>query len=644
MKQRILLVMLLALWLFIGCDGEKTSREIEAGDLSDSASIEISHGSSSATDQIRLVTKSETLIQALSAKKSLLGKWMVDGSMEVPAFAKEEIELRGIGDMAIVDLLDSNSKHSRPGLVSEVAWPIESEFRKSKFSQVWRNLPGKFHDAQFGVLGGTFLDEENFETRLKFEGRMRTDDGQLVGVRAKQIVGWAKKLNGVWEISSWNQTAFSVVVASSPVFEEITDAAIPDLETRRKIALASHENLLIERCNNVGEIETEIDGRPVKEFTISGAREQFKGCNDWGSVGQYPTVSTTDFNGDGLDDLFITDRWQPPQLLKNNGDLTFSDVTSEVGIDVAEFANCGYFFDYDNDGDSDLFLGMSMVPSLFFENDGGRFKRHESINESLLNTRMVTAVSVSDINQDGLLDMYLSTYSIGVGPIDDWIRFMTSESEQLKTKLKIIRGNEFMDRGGPPNILMVNHGNSFEQADVDDTLKQYRNSYQSSWMDYDGDGDHDLYICNDFSPDVFLRNETPRGSYDFIFSDVTEEVIPSRDMGFGMGCAWGDFDNDGDLDLYVSNMYSKAGNRIVDQLEGVGSKFKVAAQGNFLFKNENGNFTQVAGDGFGSQHVARIGWSYGGQFADFDNDGELDLYVPSGCYSAPEEVKSELDL
>ena len=289
-------------------------------------------------------------------------------------------------------------------------------------------------------------------------------------------------------------------------------------------------------------------------------------------------------------------------------------------------------------------LGLSLVPSLFYENQNGKFIPHEEINQVLKDTRCVNAISVADINRDGLLDMYLSTYATGTGPIEDWIGFITTEKEQLKTRLKIERADKFVDRGGPPNILLMNRGGGFEWTKISDELKQYRGSYQSSWVDYDSDGDPDLYICNDFSPDVFLRNDTAQGSFKPEFVDVTSDIIPTMDMGFGMGCSWGDFNNDGDLDLYVSNMYSKAGNRIVDQVEGSDPRLKVSAHGNFLFENEGGEFRQIAGPDEDQQHVARVGWSFGGQFADFDNDGELDLYVPSGCYSAPAEVKTKIDL
>ena len=112
-------------------------------------------------------------------------------------------------------------------------------------------------------------------------------------------------------------------------------------------------------------------------------------------------------------------------------------------------------------------------------------------------------------------------------------------------------------------------------------------------------------------------------------------------MAFGMGASAGDYDNDGDLDLFVSNMYSKAGNRIIAKLGDVDERFLIAARGNFLYRNDGGKFFQVAD---ADAPETKVGWAFGGQFADFNNDGWLDLYIPSGLYTAPKEVATDVDL
>ena len=600
-------------------------------------------------DQIRIkgITESETLIQALSGKKSLLTKSFTSDSVDSSQFADAKVTYTGIADGELLALIDEAKTNRRPeDLATVVKWPIGKSPISVSFGDVWAPLLAgqRFEDAQFGVLKGSFLDSGEFEMETKFEGRIRLEDSRLCGVKGYQSLIWKQVSPDDWKVVGWKQKKLTLIETETPLFQNVTADAFPDAETLKKISTATHQDLIVTRCGEMDLIRTVENGKVIETQAIKEARAEFKGCNDWGSVGQYPSVSTVDFDQDGFDDLFITDRWQSPQLLRNNGDGTFADVTEESGLNIPEMVTCGYFFDYDNDGDSDLFLGLSMVPSLFFVNDGGTFKPHDAINEVLKETRFVNAVSIADINRDGLLDLYLSTYATGTGPIEDWIGFVTREKEQLKTRLKIERADKFVNRGGPPNILLMNRGDNFEWVKITDELKQYRNSYQSSWTDYDEDGDLDLYICNDFAPDVFLRNDTEQGSFEVKFSDVTQAVVPTMDMGFGMGCTWGDFDNDGDLDLYVSNMYSKAGNRIVDQVKGADPRLKVAAHGNFLFENVGGTFKQIAGDGADQQHVARVGWSYGGQFADFDNDGQLDIYVPSGCYSAPPEVKTKIDL
>lgn len=595
--------------------------------------------------RIRGITDSETVIQGLSGKKSILTTALKDAQVDLAAVVSGKIKYVGIADQTIDSLLSSAEGNSQGSLATFMYWPINPEVELIEFTEVWAPMlkNGRFDDTQLGVLKGSFNESGVFEMETKFEGRMLRN-GEPLGVRAYQTLGWQEVAENDWKLVSWKQKKFTVINSPGNLFEEVTADLIPDVETLNAVSTATHEDLIITRCGEMEIVRSLENGKMVEAQAIKEAKDEFKGCNDWGSVGQYPSVSVVDFDNDGYEDLFMTDRWQSVQLLRNQGDETFVDVTKSVGIDVPEMATCGYFFDFDNDGDSDLLIGMSMVPSQFFENVGGKFKPHEAINEVLRETRFVNAISVADLNRDGLEDLYLSTYATGTGPIDDWIGFVTREKEQLKTRLKILGNDKFVDRGGPPNILLMNRGESFEWVKMDDGLKQYRNSYQTSWNDYDTDGDLDLYICNDFAPDVFLRNDTERGSYKPVFTDVTSAVIPTMDMGFGMGCSWGDYDNDGDLDLYVSNMYSKAGNRIVDQVKDADPRLKVAAHGNFLFENQEGVFKQVAGDEEGEQHVARVGWSYGGQFADFDNDGNLDIYVPSGCYSAPEEVKTKIDL
>ena len=148
-----------------------------------------------------------------------------------------------------------------------------------------------------------------------------------------------------------------------------------------------------------------------------------------------------------------------------------------------------------------------------------------------------------------------------------------------------------------------------------------------------GDGDADLYLANDFSLNHLFRNEG-----DGQFADVTEASATS-DYGFGMGVSWRDYDNDGLLDLYVSNMYSRAGNRITASIDGLDSRMQKGALGNSLLRNRGFDFERSPGE----EAVARAGWSWGGQFADFDNDGREDLYVASGYYSAPEEVAIDRD-
>ena len=167
----------------------------------------------------------------------------------------------------------------------------------------------------------------------------------------------------------------------------------------------------------------------------------------------------------------------------------------------------------------------------------------------------------------------------------------------------------------------------------------WRNSLQATWGDYDQDGDPDLFVANDWAPSNLFRNDGPAG-----FKDVTEEAGTTA-YGFSMGASWGDYDNDGLEDVYVSNMYSEAGRRMTARIPGLSKMFVESAAGNWLYQQTaDGKFKQVAGMEPPAMTVMNAGWSWGGCFADFDNDRFLDLYVLSGYFTAPKELSSELDL
>jgi len=192
-------------------------------------------------------------------------------------------------------------------------------------------------------------------------------------------------------------------------------------------------------------------------------------------------------------------------------------------------------------------------------------------------------------------------------------------------------------RNGGANVLLENQGN-FRFTDVTGVrglgADNFRFSFAASWDDYDNDGDVDLYVANDFAPNTLLRNDQGK------FVDVSVES-GTQDWGFGMSATWADYDRDGNMDLYVSSMFSGAGSQLVPQAEFNPSmpeetrrKYLKMVRGNTLLRNlGKGRFSDVTepmAEGF-------AGWAWGAKFADFNNDGWEDLYVTNGYISQPDK-------
>jgi hypothetical protein len=247
-------------------------------------------------------------------------------------------------------------------------------------------------------------------------------------------------------------------------------------------------------------------------------------------------------------------------------------------------------------------------------------------------------LAAADFNGDGLLDIYFARYAAELFTSHAEAPELFLAPEQAKEFRRRAEGSHWLQgRVGPPNLLLENTGGRFKVADASKTLEVWRNSYQASWGDYDRDGKPDLYVVNDFGTSNLFHNEGGGR-----FTEATERTGLSN-LGFGMGASWGDYDNDGRPDLYISNMFSKAGQRVLENVGQRGNEFLQMASGNTLFRNTGSRFEKVSGLAPPGLLVQSAGWSWGSQFVDVDNDGLLDVYALSGYYTAPKEIAIPVD-
>jgi hypothetical protein len=192
---------------------------------------------------------------------------------------------------------------------------------------------------------------------------------------------------------------------------------------------------------------------------------------------------------------------------------------------------------------------------------------------------------------------------------------------------------------GGPNTLFQNDGD-FIFIDVTKAVgmdvNNQRFSLACAWEDFDNDGDQDIYVANDFGrKNLFRNDEIEPGRH--VFVDIAKQA-KVLDIGPGMSAAWGDYNNDGHPDLYVANMWSNAGNRITLQKQFLPGADKATraqarrhARGNSVYFN--------AGDGTFFDKTQSSGanmarWAWSSNFIDLDNDGRQDLVVANGMITA----------
>ena len=302
-------------------------------------------------------------------------------------------------------------------------------------------------------------------------------------------------------------------------------------------------------------------------------------------------VAAADFDGDGWTDLVFTRLNDNDILYRNLGDGTFEPRTKAAGFEVPTLTNGVVAGDIDNDGDSDLYMTTcSGTRNYLYLNDGhgvfvdaGTGRAAALANGTFRNGQGAT---FGDFDRDGYLDLMTS----------DWGRPLNNCQSRL-----------FRNLGSP------NPG-YFEDVTVAAGLHVYRGTisfrFSPRFVDLDGDGFQDLAIASDFmSSQLFWNNG------DGTFTDGTTPAGVGTDFN-GMGSTFGDYDGDGDLDWFISN--------ITADPDAPPTAF---GGWNRLYRNDGGrqftDVTQEAG-------VRDARWGWGTSFFDADNDGDLDLITTNG--------------
>jgi Flp pilus assembly protein TadD/peroxiredoxin len=471
----------------------------------------------------------------------------------------------------------------------------------------WLGQVSRVETAEFEIIG----IEEVASAPLKVRLDIRYDIvASRNGQRREERVGswhteWSydesRNALEAWKAHRWEAREEILSVTAGPVFVDVTFQALGGTE--------SYKNQLLR-------------GSDYWRTVLDGAC----GIDVYGNNG----VAAGDFDNDGFDDLYVCQpAGLPNRLYRNRRDGTFEDVTERSGVGVLDNTACALFADFRNNGLQDLLVVCGSGPLLFLNKGDGTFAiKRDAFKFANPPQGSFTHAAIADYDRDGRLDIYFCLYSYYLG------------LDQYHYPVPY-----FDARNGPANCLLHNEGDArfvekTEAAGLNVDNDRY--SFACAWGQSSPNGPPDLYVANDFG-----RNNLYRNNGDGTFTSVSGSAHV-EDVGAGMSACWSDYNNDGNQDIYVANMWSAAGQRVSTQKrfqekapEDIRALYKQHARGNSLYRNNgNGTFRNVS-----QQAGVEMGrWGWCSDFWDFDHDGYPDLYVANGYISAPERKLERNDL
>jgi hypothetical protein len=323
-------------------------------------------------------------------------------------------------------------------------------------------------------------------------------------------------------------------------------------------------------------------------------------------------VAAGDYDNDGDVDLFIVRGDVGPNLLyRNDGDMEFVDVAAAAGVAFTESATenrahaAAMFADIDGDEYLDLFVGgVDNDPSVIFRNNGDGSFTDVTAGSGVGSMRASQSISAAfgDYDLDGDLDLFIAHWGSQRNFVDPGDTEHLWRNDSDETGIRFTSASEAA--GVSPSITTM-----------DDPLARtgqaWDFTFAPSFARINDDLYPDLVVVADFNWSQYFSN-----NQDGTFTNATDVDVLID--GNGMGSALGDYDNDGDLDWFVSSIEC---HRDADCGNGSWSRL-----GNRLYRNNAGVFEDATDEA----GVASGGWGWGACFIDFDNDGDLDIYHTNG--------------
>ncbi len=334
-------------------------------------------------------------------------------------------------------------------------------------------------------------------------------------------------------------------------------------------------------------------------------------------------IAVADVDGDGLYDIYFLSQTGGNELWKNLGGGKFKNITAEAGVGVpGRISVTASFADIDNDGDPDLFVTTVRGGNLLFENDGHGHFRDITAEAGVGGVAHSSGAVFFDFDRDGLLDLLVCN-------VGKYTSDQKGAQGQYLALSDAFSGHLFPERYEFPMLYKNMGHNHFKDVTAEAGLKPVGWGGDATFTDLKGDGFPEVYVLNMMGPNHFYENHGGK------FSERTKQYFPRTSWG-AMGVKFFDYDNDGRLDMFVTDMHSDMWTELGPEDEKKKAPnpppedFLMGPVGSYIFGNSlyhnlgGGKFQEVS-DRMGAENY----WPWGPSVGDLNADGWDDIFIAS---------------